>query len=204
MATMATEPCPAGNVFDKCSSRNPLVRLVMRRFWSALDELLDTARPRGLLAIGCGEGHDLRHVLGRRPQLPAVGVDLSSSVLRSAREAGLAVPVAAADARRLPFADYAADTVLAIEVLEHVPEPGRAAAEVMRVARRWAIFSVPAEPLWRGLNLARGAYWRDLGNTPGHVNHWSRGDFVEFLSGYARVEAVRSPLPWTMALCRPR
>jgi len=26
--------------------------------------------------------------------------------------------------------------------------------------------SVPREPLWRMLNMARGAYWKSLGNTP--------------------------------------
>ena len=41
---------------------------------------------------------------------------------------------------------------------------------------------MPREPLWRGLNMARGAYVKDLGNTPGHLNHWSRKAFVELLS----------------------
>ena len=36
---------------------------------------------------------------------------------------------------------------------------------------------MPREPLWRGLNMARGAYLKDLGNTPGHVNHWSKRSF---------------------------
>ena len=66
----------------------------------------------------------------------------------------------------------------AIEVLEHVPDPEATVAEMARVARRWLLVSVPREPLWRGLNMARGAYWRALGNTPGHVNHWSKRAFV--------------------------
>jgi hypothetical protein len=61
---------------------------------------------------------------------------------------------------------------------------------------------VPREPLWRGLNMARGAYWRSLGNTPGHVNHWSKREFVSLLSGYGAVEEARSPFPWTMLLVR--
>ena len=62
--------------------------------------------------------------------------------------------------------------------------------------------SVPREPLWRGLNMARGAYWRSLGNTPGHVNHWSKRSFVSLLSRYGEVEEARSPFPWTMLLVR--
>ena len=30
--------------------------------------------------------------------------------------------------------------------------------------------------------MARGAYLKDLGNTPGHLNHWSKRAFVELLS----------------------
>jgi hypothetical protein len=71
-----------------------------------------------------------------------------------------------------------------------------------RVAGRWLIVSVPREPLWRALNVARGAYLRELGNTPGHLNHWSRGAFVGLLGGYGQVVEIRSPFPWTMLLVR--
>jgi hypothetical protein len=70
------------------------------------------------------------------------------------------------------------------------------------VAGRHLLVSVPREPLWRALNVARGAYVRDLGNTPGHVNHWSRRSFVDLLARHGEVAAVRSPFPWTMALVR--
>jgi hypothetical protein len=87
-------------------------------------------------------------------------------------------------------------------VLEHVPDPQRTLAEMARVARRHLLVSVPREPLWRAINMARGAYLRDLGNTPGHVNHWSKRGFVSLLSRHGTVEEVRSPLPWTMLLVR--
>jgi hypothetical protein len=52
------------------------------------------------------------------------------------------------------------------------------------------------------VNVARGAYLRELGNTPGHVNHWSRRGFVELLGRFGEVLEVRSPFPWTMSLVR--
>ena len=48
--------------------------------------------------------------------------------------------------------------------------------------------------------MARGAYWSELGNTPGHLNHWSRRSFVRLLSRHGDVVEVRSPFPWTMLL----
>ena len=66
------------------------------------------------------------------------------------------------------------EAVVCTEVLEHLEEPEKALRELLRVTRRWVILSVPREPLWRVLNMVRGAYLRHFGNTPGHI-----GGFVE-------------------------
>jgi hypothetical protein len=89
-----------------------------------------------------------------------------------------------------------------MEVLEHVPDPEAVLAEMARVASAWLLVSVPREPLWRSLNLARGAYVKDLGNTPGHLSHWSKRGFARLLARYGEIVELRSPLPWTMALLR--
>jgi hypothetical protein len=73
-----------------------------------------------------------------------------------------------------------------------------------RVAKRHLLVSVPHEPLWRILNIARGAYVRELGNTPGHVNHWSKRSFVKLLERHGEVVEARLPFPWTMLLVRVR
>ena len=87
-------------------------------------------------------------------------------------------------------------------MLEHLPDPEAALATLAGLARPWLLVSVPREPLWRALNLARFRYARQLGNTPGHLGHWSKRGFIAFLSERVEVVEVRSPLPWTMALCR--
>ena len=73
-----------------------------------------------------------------------------------------------------------------------------------RVASGYLLVSVPHEPLWRALNMARGAYLRQLGNTPGHLNHWTRRSFVSLLGRYGEVAQIRAPFPWTMLLVRVR
>ena len=83
-----------------------------------------------------------------------------------------------------------------------MPDPEHTVSEMARVASSHLLVSVPREPLWRGLNMARGAYLKDLGNTPGHVNHWSKRSFVSLLSQHGEVVDARSPFPWTMLLVR--
>src|SRR3546814_4517320 len=92
-----------------------------------------------------------------------------------------------ADVMCLPFPDDSFDLVLGIEVLEHVPVPDRALSEIRRVGRESFVLSVPREPIWRMANVARGRYLRDLGNTPGHVNHWSARWFRNLVDAYLDV-----------------
>ena len=88
----------------------------------------------------------------------------------------------------------------AIEVLEHVADPEALLTELARVARGHLLVSVPREPLWRALNIARGAHWASLGNTPGHVHGFSRRSLEHLAARRGQVVAVRTPLPWTAAL----
>ena len=66
------------------------------------------------------------------------------------------------------------------------------------------IISVPREPIWRFLNLLRGKYIKDLGNTPGHLQHWSSDKFVDLVSNYFEIIEVKKPFPWTMLLCKAK
>jgi SAM-dependent methyltransferase len=195
---------PTGNTYDKYGSSNPVVKRLMAGFHGALDELWATAAPESLLDVGCGEGVLTLEWAERLGGGRVVGIDLDDPKLRAewAERSRPNLEFRAEDATRLSFRDDEFDAVAAIEVLEHVPEPEATVAEMARVARRWLLVSVPREPLWRGLNMARGAYLRDLGNTPGHLNHWSKRAFVSLLSRYGTVEEARSPFPWTMALVR--
>ena len=200
----AAKPVPTGNTFDKYGSTNPVVRRLMASFHGALDELWERAQPRSVLDVGCGEGVLTHEWAERLGDGRIVGIDLDDEKLR-AEWAGRRRPnleFLAEEATRLPFADGEFDVAAAIEVLEHLPQPGATLAEMARVAERRLLVSVPREPLWRATNIARGAYWRSLGNTPGHVNHWSRRSFHELLSRYGTVEEARSPFPWTMLLVR--
>jgi len=205
--TVDREGTVTGNTYDKYGSTNPVVRRLMARFEATLDELFTQADPQSLLDVGCGEAV-LTHQWAQRldDSRRVVGIDLDDPALHAewARRTAPNLEYRVMKAESLPFADDEFDLAAAIEVLEHVPDPEHTVAEMARVAKRWLLVSVPREPLWRALNMARGAYWKDLGNTPGHVNHWSKGSFVALLSRHGEVVQARSPFPWTMLLVRLR
>jgi 2-polyprenyl-3-methyl-5-hydroxy-6-metoxy-1,4-benzoquinol methylase len=198
------EAVPTGNTYDKYGSQNPVVRRLMAGFESSLDELWAIASPRSILDVGCGEGVLTSKWAERLGDGRIVGIDLDDPKLRAEwekrRRANL--EYRAEEATSLSFGDGEFDMATAIEVLEHVPQPEQTLAEMARVAARWLLVSVPREPVWRMTNMARGAYLKDLGNTPGHLNHWSKGSFKKLLSGYGTIQEVRSPFPWTMLLVR--
>ena len=193
-----------GNTYDKYGSTNPVVKRLMARFEGSLDELFTRAAPTSLLDVGCGEGVLVHEWAKRIAPDRVVGIDLEEPSIQAgwAQRQAPNLEYRIMLAEHLPFADGEFDVATAIEVLEHVPDPAHTVAEMARVAQRHLLVSVPREPLWRGLNVARGAYVKQLGNTPGHVNHWSKRSFAELLGRHGEVVEARSPFPWTMLLVR--
>jgi SAM-dependent methyltransferase len=202
--TVDREGTVTGNTYDKYGSTNPVVRRLMSGFERTLDELFTQAAPQSILDVGCGEGVLVEKWARRLGDKRVVGIDLEDATLQAEWEQRQApnLEYRVMKAENLPFADGEFDMASAIEVLEHVPDPAHTVAEMARAANRWLLVSVPREPLWRGLNMARGAYLRELGNTPGHLNHWSKRSFVSLLSRHGEVVEARSPFPWTMLLVR--
>jgi 2-polyprenyl-3-methyl-5-hydroxy-6-metoxy-1,4-benzoquinol methylase len=193
-----------GNVYDKYATRNPIERRLVAGFLGDLADLVERAGAREAHEVGCGEGELTLRLA--RSGMRARGSDVSPEVIaeaaRRAESAGLTVPFKAAGIGDLEPGADAAELVVCCEVLEHVEDPDGALERLATLASPWLIVSVPREPLWRALNLARLSYVGALGNTPGHLNHWSKREFLRFLAERLEVVETRSPLPWTMALCR--
>ena len=202
--TVSRDGIVTGNTYDKYGSSNPVVKRLMAR--------LRVGARRALPARGAVVGARRRLRRGRararwalsRPDARLVGIDLEEESIQAgwAERSAPNLEYRVMPAENLPFADGEFELASAIEVLEHVPDPEHTLAEMARCASGHLLVSVPREPLWRMLNMARGAYWRELGNTPGHLNHWSRRSFVRLLSRHGEVVEVRSPFPWTMLLVR--
>ena len=192
-----------GNVYDKYGTRNPVARWLMNGFLTAVSELYSLPRPRSVLEVGCGEGKLADHLMGLSHQ-PEQFEACDISLDKLAPGLNERIHFSAANIYQLPFDGGQFDLVVCCEVMEHLDDPARALAEIARVSSGWLLVSTPREPLWRLLNLARGQYWSDLGNTPGHVQHFSQAQLLRLLATQMWVTEVRSPLPWTIALGRKR
>jgi ubiquinone/menaquinone biosynthesis C-methylase UbiE len=192
----------SGNTYDKYASKNPIERKMMEGFFAALDTMLDGLRPEVVVEIGAGEGRITERLVEHFPSATVVGLDLPDTNLAEEWDE-IEVPMFFGDATRMPFVDDSIDLVIGLEVLEHVPQPERALADIARVCRGAAVLSVPREPIWRAGNMARGRYLREWGNTPGHVNHWSARAFERFVSTRLDVTETAHPLPWTMVRATP-
>ena len=195
----AEEGILIGNQLDKDQVTNPVARRMVAGFDSALASLVEAARPGSVHEVGCGEGRLSRklHALLRQEIRAS---DFSHELIAENTARGDAgVRYVQRSVYDLDPAEDQADLIVCCEVLEHVERPRDALTALRRAGASRYLLSVPREPWWRVLNMARGKYLGALGNTPGHLNHWSQRGFLRFLqAGGFQVERCLLPLPWVM------
>lgn len=158
------------------------------------------------IELGCGEGFSTQRLA---KMLPA-NVTLEASeyvpdLVPKARKRNPGMTVTEESVYELKHKDDSFDLVFLLEVLEHLDYPDKALAEIRRVLKPGGVLvlGVPREPLWRALNMARGKYLTRLGNTIGHLNHWSTYTLQRHMAEhFGPVEAVKTPLPWTLVRAR--
>jgi len=193
-----------GNSFDKYGSQNPIVKWMMSGFERALSDFVNNCSPKTIHEIGCGEGYWVFQ--WKKQGFDVRGCDFSKDVIEIARENASKYGIKSLIFSQKSIYDLdmkkdKADLVVCCEVLEHLEDPHLALQSLQRIVGQHLIISVPNEPLWRIFNVARGKYLTHLGNTPGHIQHWSKKDLIELISHYFNIIEVKSPLPWTMLLC---
>jgi 2-polyprenyl-3-methyl-5-hydroxy-6-metoxy-1,4-benzoquinol methylase len=193
---------PIGNASAKYADGNPVTRALLQRFLAEVDTSVRQLAPSTVLDVGCGEGVVTERLAGLLPEVTVVGLDADDPRLAVEwrRRGGDNLAFRVGSGYQLPYDANSFDLVCAMEVLEHVERPDALLGEMARVARRALLVSVPREPLWRISHVMAGRNLRSLGNTPGHINHWSSKDFAALASRFGNPRRVRRPFPWTLVV----
>lgn len=179
-------------------SANPLVRYILFERLNAVLTMIGKARGR-VLDAGCGEGHFLER-LRSRSRKSIYGMDISAKRVLAARKRAPKATVRLGDVTKLPFRNGFFDTVVCMDVLEHLDEPWKATSELMRVTKNGGrvIVSVPHE---RNVSLGRLFTLRFPPHVPEHINDISPGDLERAFGRKPReVATVPGNLPYPLSL----
>ncbi len=96
-----------------------------------------------ILDAGCAEGYWLEYLFKRVPAAKCVGIELAANRAERAKSRLPDLDVMQGDVTNLPFPDNSFDLVTCMEVLEHVPDWHAVLNELIRVARKTVLITVP-------------------------------------------------------------
>ncbi|MFH1053772.1 MAG: class I SAM-dependent methyltransferase [Candidatus Woesearchaeota archaeon] len=190
-----------GNVYNKYTSKNLIVKLLMERFYGDFSSLLKRTDAKNVIEVGCGEGYITKYLKDNN-NIDIIGIDLEESIIEKAKELHPDMRFFIGDIYQTNFPDNSFDCVIASEVLEHLEEPIRAIDEMKRISKGHCLFSVPNEPFFRMANIARLKYLNRLGNTPGHIQNWTKHQFKTLLKRHFSKVIIKTSNVWTIALCK--
>ena len=143
-----------------------------------------------LLDLGAAYGFAVDEA--RRLGWRAVGLEVSPAAARRAAETIRAAVVAVGDAQHVPFADDCFDVVTLWDVLEHLPEPHAAMAELARVLRPGGRLVLTTGDVGSLAARVSGARWH-LYTLPEHMFFYSREGLRRLFAAHGlRVERIRA------------
>jgi ubiquinone/menaquinone biosynthesis C-methylase UbiE len=194
-----------GNFYNKYQSRHPIERFLVKRYDKYLGKLVESLPISTIYEVGSGEGHIIGLINNIKKKYKIIGSDIDFNLIhRLKRLENKKYKLIINEAENLPFKRNSIDLVLACEVLEHIPFPELFLYECLRINANYYIFTIPNEPLWRFLNILRLKYIKNFGNTPGHVNHWSKNQIRQLISSYLSIKDVFIVQPWIFIIAQPK
>jgi len=184
----------------KYENSNYISKYLLENYFKAVSRLLElTEDVNSAHEIGIGEGRSTTRLSYMVSKLS--GSEFLEKLIPIARKNNPELFIFKESVYELKFENNSVDLVFLLEVLEHLDYPKLALEEIRRISNKYLILGVPNEPLWRILNLCRLKYITRMGNTPGHINHWSKKSILKVIKeNYGKILAVESPVPWTIIL----
>ena len=184
----------------KYENEGAIAKYLVNNYFKSVRKLI--AKTNGVTTaheIGAGEGRSTKLLKEMVPILSAS--EFVEHLVPLAQKSNPDLTVFQESVYELNYQEDQVDLVFLLEVLEHLDHPDAALKEIKRISSKYLILGVPREPLWCFLNMARFKYLKDFGNTPGHLNHWSKRSLIKLIEDkYGKVIAVENPIPWTIVL----
>ncbi len=189
---------------QKYLSKNPAIRFIIKKFTNDLHKVIKKTKARNVLEVGCGEGVTTIKTARRFPHTRFLATDLEKGNTHYASKINTLknLRFKQADALTLNFKEYTFDLVLCNEVIEHIKDYQTAIKNLIDHSSKYIIISVPNEPWFRIGNMLRFKYLKSFGNTPGHINNWSKSKFKKILSKHAEVLEIKTSIFWNIALLK--
>lgn len=148
-------------------------------------ELYINSTDLSVLDVGCGDGYLLTR-LKNRPHIEAVfASDISLNRIKKAKVNTHGVIFLQSDVSFLPFKNNCFDLVICSEVLEHVPDWQKALHELIRVAKKNVIVTVPNQQKLVKIRCVKCGTENYLS---GHINSFSKKDFLDWLKNIRQVK----------------
>lgn len=190
--------------YRKHKSNSAIQRYLLGRFTQALVEETRELNPTSILDVGCGEGFTLERLrqegIGERLE----GVDYLDRAIELGQKEHPELTLKQGSIFDLKYKNNSFDLVICSEVLEHIENPEKGLKELARVTKKYALLSVPNEPLFMGGNLLRGKNLSRFGNDIEHINHWTFWQFRKFVEREFTVKKALYPLPWTLIVAEKK
>ncbi len=190
--------------FKKHTHKNPIQRMLLDNFFRNLVELIKTKKVDSILDVGCGEGFTLNRLREQKIGKKLEGIEYLKTAIELGKKMYPDIKIKQGNIYNLPYADNSFDLVLCTEVLEHLEDPEKGLKELVRVAKKYLIISVPNEPFFMMAQLLRGKNWSRFGNDIEHINHWTMFGFPQFVGKNSgtkvKILVQRHPFAWTMLL----
>lgn len=192
-------------VQDKYISKNFILKFILNKFRKDVIKLVKLASPNSILDIGCGEGFIIREVADNfNAKITAVDIEKEAIEYAKKNSQRKNIDYCVGNIFKLNYKNNSFDLVMGIEVFEHLKEFEVAFEIVSGLTKKYLLISVPNEPWFRIANVLRLKYLKDLGNTPGHVNNWTKKEFKKLCSKYGKIVKLKTSTFWNMALINIR
>lgn len=128
----------------KHTTKNPVRKYFIENFLSSLNKNILKLKPDTILDLGCGEGFVIKNLKKAMPETKFTGVDISSEAIKESKnlipeEQFYNLDISNVDIQKSPLKE-SYDTVICLEVLEHISEYEKAIENIKKIDSEYFVF----------------------------------------------------------------